>query len=68
MDKRLKDCKVCSITVSEEKNRENVREGILDKNRIENFPEFKKHDFSDQMFPTKTEWHININSDLGTAL
>lgn len=52
----------------QKKTTENVREAILDKNRIENFPEFKKHDFSDQMFPTKTEWHININSNLGTTL
>lgn len=64
----MKDCNICSVTVSEEKNRENGKEAILDKNRIENFPEFKKHNFSYPIFPTGTEWHININSDLGTTL
>lgn len=53
----------------QKKRRQNDREAIPVKSRIESFPEFFfKKSISAQTLATGTEWHININSDIGTTL
>lgn len=66
---RLQDQKTAKYVQSASEEKKRMAEKLyLSRAELRISRIFKKHNISDQTFATATEWHRNINSDLGITL